>query len=123
MLDADIAPPNSVLLIMDRSVGQIPDGMAGALVASTPTCVAIGTLSEHDGTTHVTLDDASGSSNSTPTFDGVLDTPGRRLAVCSVLDEVVLEIAVATERTRIRIWANDQAEPNEIQILASASDE
>jgi hypothetical protein len=119
MITADIAPPNSLLLIMDRSVGQVPDSMAEGLVASTATCVAIGTLSEHDGITHVTLDDTSESSDSAPTFDGVLDTPDRKLAVCSVLDEVVLEIAVATERTRIRIWTNDPAEPSEIQILAS----
>jgi hypothetical protein len=118
---ADIAPPNSLLLIMDRSVGQIPESMAGGLVAFTATCAAIGTLSEHDGSTRVILDDGSGPpAHGTLVFDGVLDTPGLKLAVCSVLDEVVLELAVAAERTRVRIWANDQAEPSEIYILASA---
>lgn len=39
---ADIAPPSSLLLIMDRSVGQVPESMAGGLVAFTPTCVAFG---------------------------------------------------------------------------------
>jgi hypothetical protein len=121
MLAADIAPPNSLLLIMDRSVGQIPESMAGRLIAFTPTCVAIGTLSEHDGTTRVTLDESSGRpAQSTPTFDGVLETPGRKLSVCSVLHEVVLDLAVATERTRIRVWVNDDAEPSEIHILASS---
>jgi hypothetical protein len=121
MLTTDIAPPNSLLLIMDRSIGEIPERMAGGLIALTPTCVAIGTLSEHDGSTRVILDDGSGPpAHGSPMFDGVMDTPGRKVAVCSVLDEVVLELAVAGERTRVRIWANDQVEPSEIYILASA---
>jgi hypothetical protein len=121
MLTADIAPQNSLLLIMDRSVGQIPQSMGQSLIAFTPTCIAIGTHSEHDGSTRVILDDSSAPpAHGTPTFDGVLDTPGRKLAVCSVLNEVVFELAVAAELTRVRIWANDQVEPSEIYILASA---
>lgn len=30
MLTTDIAPPNSLILIMDRSIGEIPESMAGA---------------------------------------------------------------------------------------------
>lgn len=67
------------------------------------------------------LGDGSGPpAHGRPTFDGVLDTPGRKVAVCSVFDEVVLELAVAAKRTRVRIWTNDHAEPSEIYILATA---
>jgi len=121
MPTVDVAPPNSVLLIMDRSVGQVPESMEGSLIAATPTCVAIGTLSEHDGTTHVTLDSSPPpSEQGTPVFVAVLDTPGRHVAVCSVFDEAVLEVEVETERTRVLIWANDQAEPSEIRITVLA---
>lgn len=121
MLTANIAPPNSLLLVMDRTVGRVPDSMQGRDIAFTPTCIAIGTLSEHDGSTHVMLGDNSEPlARTAPIFDGVLDTPGRKLAVCSVLDEVILEIDVAAERTRVRVWSNDQAEPSEICILVSA---
>src|SRR5262245_5176006 len=115
MSTVDIAPPNSLLLVMDPSVGQIPEGMSDAIVASTASCVAIGTLSEHDGTTRVSIsDNAVTETNDAPVFDGVLDTPGGRIAVCSVFDQIILEIAVATARTRVRIYANDNNEPSEI---------
>lgn len=120
-LTADIAPPNSLLLIMDRSVGRIPESMAGGPVAHTRSCVAIGTRSGQDGTTHVTLECGSRhAARETPVFDGVLHTPDRRVAVCSVLDDVILEVEVATDRTRVLILANDYTEPDEIRILVSA---
>jgi hypothetical protein len=119
MPTAEIAPPNSLILVMDRAGGEIPDSMAGSLVASTPTCIAVGTLSEHDGTTRVSLDKTSvPQSGCTLVFDGVLYTPSRELVVCSVLDEIILNCAVAAERTRIQVWANDRVEPSEIFILA-----
>ena len=119
---ADIAPPNSLLLIMDRSAGEVPETLAGHLVAATGTCIAIGTLSEHDGTTRVTLDgDANPAPHDTPVFDGLLETPGLELAVCTVLDDVVLAATVPTQRTWVRVWANDQTEPSEIRILHSAA--
>jgi|ERR1043166_6206130 hypothetical protein len=121
MAVTDIAPPNSLLLIMDRSIGQPPESMAGEIAASTSTCVAIGTRSEHDGTTHVTLDDGHRTfAVGTPCFDGVLETPSRRLAVCSVIEEVFLEADVMTERTRVRVSVNDPTEPREVYIIISA---
>ena len=124
MIATDIAPPNSLLLIMDRSVGRPPESMAGEIIASTSTCVAIGTRSEHDGTTHVTLDDGPTTFVAgTPCFDGVLETPSRRLSVCSVTDQVVLENDVMTERTWIRVWVDDLTEPSEIRIIVSAFEE
>jgi hypothetical protein len=120
MLTADVAPPSSLLLVMDRSVGRIPENMDEGIVASTSTCVAIGTLSSLDGSTHVTLDNGSEPSGfGSPVFDGVLGTPDKKLAVCSVLDEVILEIEVAAEQARVRIWASDRVEPSEIYILVS----
>ena len=123
MISAEISPPNSLVLVMDPSVGQIPDSMSGSLVASTSTCIAIGTLSEHDGVTHVSLSDRPDvAPDGSPTFDGVLETPDNRAAVCSVLDEVILEMKVPTGRTRVRIWANDPMEPSEIHIVVTSAD-
>jgi hypothetical protein len=115
---ADLSPPNSLLLIMDRSVGQIPEWVSDKLVVFTSTCIAIGTLAECDGGTRVTLCNTSGTQVRSPTFEVVLQTPSRKIAVCSVLNEVFLEVLVGTEQTRIRIWANHPSEPNEIHIEA-----
>jgi hypothetical protein len=107
---------------MDPSVGEVPETMSSGLVAATPTCVAVGTLSELDGATRISLDyRADLSGDGAPCFDGVLETPGRKVAVCSVLDEVLLEISVGTARTHVRIWANDPAEPSELRISAAPS--
>ena len=78
-----LAPPNSLLLVMDHTAGQIPESMRGSAIAFTSTCIAIGTLSETAGSTRVALDNASSAQpNGTIAFDGVLDTPSRTLAAC-----------------------------------------
>jgi hypothetical protein len=116
----DVAPSNSLVLIMDRSIGVIPATMDGGLVSANSTCVAVGTLSEHDGETSISLSDENdvpppGFGHS-PVFDGVLDTPSMTVSVCSVLDEVLLEIQVGTAKTHVQVWANDALEPDVVAI-------
>lgn len=113
------APSRSLILVMDRSVGVIADTMAGALVAATPTCIAVGTLSESEGETKIALSDegAPWDVGATPNFDGFLKTPTMTLSVCSVLDEVILEMSVRSHETRVQIWANDPFEPDAIAIV------
>src|SRR4051794_35842343 len=41
-LSAEVAAPNSVVLVMDPIVGEIPHSMSGGLVAATPSCMAVG---------------------------------------------------------------------------------
>jgi len=53
--EVDVATSNSLVLIMDRSIGEIPESFGGSLVASTSSCIAVGTLAEHDGTTRILL--------------------------------------------------------------------
>lgn len=114
-----VVPSNSLILVMDRTVGVIPETMAKGLVAATPTCIAIGTRSEHDGQTSLSLSDEGAPSGFgvNATFDGVLKTPSKTLSVCSVLDEVLLETSVPSDQTRVQVWANDTAEPDRIAIV------
>lgn len=118
-LGATLAPRNSIILVMDRTVGVIPETMGGGLVASTPTCIAIGTLSEHDGETSISLSDEAppAGEGGHARLDVVLKTPSRSLSVCSVLDEVLLEMNVPSDETRVQVWANDDAEPDNIVIV------
>lgn len=115
-----VAPSNSLVLVMDRAVGVIPEKMGGGLVAATSTCVAVGTLSEHDGETSISLSDEGATSElgTEPVFDGVMKTPSRVLSVCSVLDDVLIEMAVPSDETRVQVWVNDGAEPDKIAIVA-----
>lgn len=115
-----ISPRNSLILVMDKTVGEVPKTMNRALVAATPSCVAVGTLSELDGETLISLSDGALPSGATLSlvFEGVLKTPARKLSLCSVLDETILELDVPGEKTRVQIWANADAEPDEVHVVA-----
>jgi hypothetical protein len=116
-----LAPKNSVILIMDQSIGEIPKAMNKALVAATPSCIAVGTLCEYDGETLISLSDGvlPPGANMFLVFDGVLRTPTRKLSLCSVLDEALIALDVPTERTRVQIWANDNTEPDQIHVVVA----
>ena len=114
------APPNMLVLIGDRT-GDIPETMAGRLVAATSTRVAVGTQYAYDGETSITLSDESvDAMDGTLAFDGVLETPSRKMTICTVLNEVLLEMNVPTDLTRVQIWTNHPSEPDTIAVVARA---
>ncbi len=114
---AKIAPPNSLLLIMDSCAGTVPNSMAGALISFTETCIAVGCKSAADGETEILLGMAV---DVTPgpiaAFDGIISTPNRKVSICSVLRKEILAQSVPNTQTRIRIWANDSFEPDRIVV-------
>jgi hypothetical protein len=114
-----IAPPNSLIVVMDRSVAEVPKSMNNQLISATPTCIAIGTLAAADGKTKIVLTDENtvDSSVLTRVFEGVLTTPSLKLSVYSTLGAVLLELEVSTAQTHLEIWANDKMEPDDIQIV------
>lgn len=116
---AELSPPNSIVFIMDDSVGVVPD-LAEGLIGANSTCVAIGTLAQCDGITRIELTDEEPGvvAGSEVAFDGVILTPSKRLSVRSAHDEALLEINVPTDATRLRIWANDRSEPDCILVWA-----
>lgn len=118
-IEVSIAPRNSIVLIMDRKIGKIPEAMHNKLVAFTSSCIAIGTLSEYDGKTTISFFDNVNelSLSNFQVFDGVLDTPNKLISICTVLDEPLIECPVLHNSTRIKIWANDKTEPDEIQVI------
>jgi hypothetical protein len=116
-LAAKLAPPNSVVLLGDPTQTGVPATMEGGLIASTDTCVAIGVLSEVDGETAFTLGPATEvDPGYPPSFEGILLTPARSIALRTVLGAVVLEATVAGEETQVKVWANGQSEPDRIAI-------
>ena len=114
-----IAPPNSLILVMDQSVGRVPDSMNRALVAATPSCVAVGTLCEADGETFISLSDEPPPRlpNQPPVYDSFLPTPSKKLTISSVHYVTLLVVDVPACQTRVRVWANHCSEPNEVWIV------
>jgi hypothetical protein len=115
---------NSVLLIMDAEAGQPPESMSGSLVVSNSSCIAVGTLAEMDGETVVVLTDerflTEMYSNLREIFRGSLATPAKELSVCSIQLRPLLTLRVPKAQTALRVYANDESEPN--QILVEVTD-
>lgn len=116
-----LAPPNSLILVMDRSFGELPDAMNGQLVAFTDSCIAVGTLSEVDGETAITMTDSlEGIERGEMVFDGVLKTPQCEVSVCSVTNEKLLTMKLPASEAHVQIFANDASEPDEIIVFVRA---
>jgi hypothetical protein len=118
-----IAPKNSLLLVMDKDSGEVPESLEGNLVFATASCIAVGTLSEVDGETSVLLTDEAIQSpqiqGSRRVFSGILATPKKVIDVCTVLLEPVMTLPVQGEETNVEIWANHTTEPNKLCIVTS----
>ncbi len=108
--ETNIAPQNSLLLVMDRDSGVVPQSMGGKLVAATPSCVAVGTLSAADGETWVLLTDEKDRTREIPglrmVYSGVLATPQSEVHVCTVLNRTVLKLDVPDIQSNVEIWVN-----------------
>ncbi len=119
--EARVSPSHSLLLVTDEA-GIIPASLGNDLVAATSSCVAVGTLSEHDGETTISLSDGGEPDplGLALVFDGGLATASGRLCVCTVQGEVLLSLRFAQHAFRVRIWANDPAEPDHIEVIATA---
>ncbi len=88
------------------------------MVTSTPSCIGVGTLAEMDGETTVKLGESLALPGDELVFDGVLETPGLRIAVIDSGATTLLSMSVRTARTQVRVWVNDPDEPDVILIQA-----
>lgn len=117
-----LAPPNSLVFVMDHSSGELPKAMNDQLVAFTDSCVAVGTLSEVDGETTITLTDSlEGVKRGQMVFDGVLKVPRHALSVCSAADTKLLTMTLPGSEAHVQIFANDASEPDEIVVFVDNS--
>lgn len=120
-LIATFAPPHSVVLFMNFESGKPPESFAEKLVSATSTCVAVGTLSEQDGQTNVTLTDELPQqleSSIILAFDGLISVSGKYLSLVTTLNEPIMSLPVRQNSLRIRVWVNDNVEPDRILVVA-----
>lgn len=117
-----ISPPNSIIFLYDQSNPsiEVPAYTPGEIVAANITCISVGTLSAADGETTITLTDDVQSIDDIGvlTFDGVLQLPGSELSVCSSHNEKLLTMKLPTSQARVRIFVNDDREPDNIIVQA-----
>lgn len=119
-----LSPRNSIVFVYDFSHRpiEIPTYVSGELVAASQTCVSVGTLAEIDGETTITLADSTdGIRVGELYFEGVILTPGHEVSVCTSANEKLLTLPILATHARIRVFANDPSEPDEIVIVADAN--
>lgn len=118
-VETTTSTPHSVLLVMDHSFGSPPESMGNQLISVTSSCVAVGTLSEQDGQTHIILiNEPAYKEPGCPllVFDGAIAVENKDVSIISALDEELLKIPVNSKIAHIRIWVNDQIEPGRIVV-------
>src|SRR5436853_602177 len=95
----EVAAPNALLLVSDIDGGNPPEEMRGALIASTPSCIAVGCRSDTIGKTRVTIGLMQELSlRDPPAFDGQLETPSRAVSIRTVEEETVLRATVSHQK-------------------------
>ena len=118
-IEKTFAPPNSIIFIADPTRRySVPEDTGATLVTATSSCIGIGTLAEMDGETTIRLSKNFSSPIGELVFDSMLETPGLRIAVIDSGADPQLVMPVGSGTTHVRIWVNDQNEPDLILIEA-----
>ena len=119
ILETSVSPPNSVLLIMDQSIGQVPESMSGNLVSATESCIAVGTALAHEQETKIILSNecVEISDDLMVTFEGEIETPERKISVCNVYNETIATVDTRDRTSLVRVLVNDNAQPTEIRVF------
>lgn len=119
-----ISVPNSVLLVMDQAIGIIPDSMNGKLIATSPSCIAVGTASESDQMVTIELTDEPPEGVEQMQFVNSFSiaTPNREVAVCSVHDDKLLSVKVQRDVSEVEVWVNHTTEPDRIIVAVRERD-
>jgi hypothetical protein len=70
-----------------------------------------------DGETEIVLGRSGDlSQNDTPAFDGMIDTPQKKLTVSTSELDILLTAEVSAAQTRVRVWTNRSREPDHVAI-------
>jgi len=116
-----LSPPNAILFIFDRSNKnvEVPEYIDGQLVASSGSCMSVGTQAAVDGDVVVSLESTTGNvTGLRRVFVGVLHAPGRRLEIVTADSLTVLGEDVATDKPHVEVWTDEQRNPSRIAIIA-----
>lgn len=115
-LVAKLNPPNSLILLTSSVSPSVPI-LDGILVASTATCIAVGTLMELDGETEVRLTDSLGPGHHLElALEHELSTGEGFVAIRTADDREVLRREVDQQTQLVRVWVSDPWEPDEVVI-------
>ena len=113
-----VAPPHSIILIVDVTRGDVPDVTRTGIFWATDSCLVVGTFSSSDGETEISMAHGAAAENlGAPSFDVYLETPSKVVVIVTTDEETIYQAAVKETRTRVRVWINHPTEPDKIDIV------
>jgi hypothetical protein len=117
MTEVAVRPPNAVVLVEGSEKSDVPEAMAGRIVAATSNCLAIGPRSEIEGVTTIRVTDEPVLDQSlAEAFAGYLTVDGGRVVVGRVTGEVYATMPAPDGRTSRRVLVNDLDEPDLVLV-------
>lgn len=124
MMEATISVPHGIVFVLDPSNRGvvIPAYVDGEVISSNPTCVSVATVPEVDGDLTLRLGKSVTPTNKSilVVFDGLIETPGKRLAIGTPDIDVVLEIDVSEVLTYVVIQVDDPKSPKLVCVNVEA---
>lgn len=115
-MEAIISVPHGIVFVLDPSNREvvIPAYVDGEVISSNPTCVSVATVPEVDGDLTLRLGKSATPADKSilVVFEGLIETPGKRLAIGTPDIDAVLETDVPDVLTYIVIQVDDPKSPN-----------
>ena len=120
-MEATLSVPNAIIFLYDLASKdiQVPEYIDNVLVAANEKCISVGTQADVDGDVTIRLSsqiDDSDKKSCKQVFDGLISTPGKKLAVSTSADEAILQVDVKGEKTQVFIWVDDSDFPGLVLI-------
>jgi hypothetical protein len=115
-----VAVPNGLLFVKDSMIADVPNEDYGnaAPVWSIPTCLVVCCLIDCEGETDITVGAVTDIlQQHKPVFDGILETPSRKLVLDLVSQEKVLEVGVPSPKNRVRVWTDGRHQCAETVVI------
>ncbi|AOT07694.1 hypothetical protein [Pseudoalteromonas luteoviolacea] len=120
-MEITLPVPNAIVFLYDSANQdiQIPEYIDNVLVAANEKCVSIGTQLDVDGDVTIKLSnqrDDLDKNSCERVFDGVICTPGKKLAVSTSEDEAILQVDVKGDKAKVSVWVDDSSFPSLVLI-------
>ena len=117
MKTLEFSPINSIVFVSDNLHTRPPVHQDSGLIHFNNESVSVGCYPEVSGSTIFTLGPAREvAPDFELAFDGMIETPSKKLIITTVLDEILLEADVTDLTTRVRVWLNHPKWPDKVVV-------
>ncbi len=111
--------PHGLAFVSDPQAGESPEpGLDAELVWANRECLMVKCTHIQEGETNIALSsNAADAMPQMPIFDDMLNTPSRAVQIWTSMQDILLEIDVPTQFTRVRVWMNHPKWADDILVV------